>query len=231
MSALVAIVEALVDAGATPEMILAAVKANEAANESAIESRRRKDADRQARRRAKVECHVTSRDDTVTERDPSPSEVFPHTPYPNNPNQVPPYSPPKTRRSKPAEPGGGEVEAVAEKVWVSASQTARDRSSRKENRKAVAAALASGATPEALTASVGRLCAAKGEFANGVHILVNGEHWRDELPAATADEPDPWSFRLGLWGRDRTWREDWGPPPDRPGCRAPPDLIQPPQAA
>lgn len=61
-----AIVEALVAAGATPEMILAAVRAAEQSQSDALASRRANDAERARRYR---ERHVTSRDVTVTERD------------------------------------------------------------------------------------------------------------------------------------------------------------------
>ena len=57
-----AIVEALVQSGASPEMILSAVRAAEAGHVSEIERRRAGDRERQQRRRARV----TSRDVTVT---------------------------------------------------------------------------------------------------------------------------------------------------------------------
>ena len=85
-----AIVEALVLVGATPEMILAAVKAAETSNQAAIDKRRSNDAERQARMRAKKfhNSHVTSRDVTVTDRDASravdnylstQSNIIPHS--------------------------------------------------------------------------------------------------------------------------------------------------------
>lgn len=57
-----AIVEALVQSGASPDMILSAVRAAEAGQQSEIERRRAGDRERQQRRRARV----TSRDVTVT---------------------------------------------------------------------------------------------------------------------------------------------------------------------
>ena len=70
------IVEALVQCGATPEMILCAVRAAEAGQQSDIDRRRASDRERQQRRRA----HVTSRAVTATdgislsdkERSPTP---------------------------------------------------------------------------------------------------------------------------------------------------------------
>lgn len=67
-----AVVRALVAAGATPEMILAAVEAAEAEGQDALERRRASDRERQQRRR-----HVTSRDVTVTERDTPSSSPSP----------------------------------------------------------------------------------------------------------------------------------------------------------
>lgn len=64
-----AIVRALVTAGASPEMILAAVEAAEGVQCEALARRRASDAERQRRKR---ERHVTSRDVTVTDRDPPP---------------------------------------------------------------------------------------------------------------------------------------------------------------
>lgn len=61
-------VRALVISGATPDMILAAVEATEAANEDALMRRRDADAARQRAKRER-DCHVISRDVTVTVRD------------------------------------------------------------------------------------------------------------------------------------------------------------------
>lgn len=58
-----ALVEAMVEAGATPEMILVAVRATEQQMTDVLEKRRASDRDRQAKKRS---SHVTSRDVTVT---------------------------------------------------------------------------------------------------------------------------------------------------------------------
>jgi hypothetical protein len=98
-----AIVEALVLAGATPEMILAAVRAAEMQDSNAIEQRRASDRERQARRR-----HVMSRDVTVTPRDLSPSSEgsSPTPPLPKPLTSIPP-SPPK----------GGSSPAGFDRFW------------------------------------------------------------------------------------------------------------------
>jgi len=63
-----AILEALVEAGATPQMMLAAVRAHEAQTNDALERRRESDRLRQEAKRGRERNvnHVTSRDDAVT---------------------------------------------------------------------------------------------------------------------------------------------------------------------
>lgn len=86
------IVEALVQCGATPEMILCAVRAAEAGQQSDIDRRRASDRERQQRHRA----HVTSRAVTATggiplsdkERSPTPPKEI------NSPDNTQPLAPP-----------------------------------------------------------------------------------------------------------------------------------------
>lgn len=70
------IVEALVQCGATPEMILCAVRAAEAGQQSGIDKRRASDRERQQRRRAHVTSQVVTATDGVPlsdkERSPAP---------------------------------------------------------------------------------------------------------------------------------------------------------------
>jgi len=85
-----AIVEALVQSGASPEMILGAVRAAEAGQQSELERRRANDRERQQRHRARV----TSRDVTATGADPlSDKESSP--------------APPKETNSPDTTPAGG----------------------------------------------------------------------------------------------------------------------------
>lgn len=89
-----AILAPLVAAGVDPETILKTVEAWEAQQENALEKRRESDRKRQAAKREKSKCHVTSRDVTVTVRDtPSSPEVSPHTPLPNPSNPNTPFAP------------------------------------------------------------------------------------------------------------------------------------------
>ena len=112
-----AIVRALVQAGASPEMILAAVEAAEGSQSDALAKRRQSDADRQRRHRA----NVMSRDVTVTERDtPSPGMV-PSAPSPN-PNPTIPLNPPT-----PAAAGGARDLAALEAALLEAGGRALNR--------------------------------------------------------------------------------------------------------
>ena len=47
-------------------------------------------------------------------------------------------------------------------------------------------------------------------------------------PPPSPDEPINWAWRLEQYrGRDRVWIESmWGPPPGKPGCQCPPELLE-----
>lgn|GEM_PF-6875501 len=218
MSRLTPIVEALANAGASPEMILAAVRAHEEAAMADIDRRRRSDADRQARRRERkreevTESHVTSREVTVTERDnPLPLPSSPQTP------QQPTPTPGKTTRPRKAPLAKPETD-VTEQVWQAASKPSRDRSGRPALGKAVLAAIRLGATGEAMVASVRDHCRAQGEFAKGVDRIISGEHWRDHLGgSATAQtdgpvDPAVQARRMRRYADTGVWELGWGPMP------------------
>lgn len=79
------VLDALVAAGATAEMIAAAVKADLAADEARNVARRAKNAERQRRHRASRNATRDSALQGVTARDTvSPKESFPHTPFKEN---------------------------------------------------------------------------------------------------------------------------------------------------
>ena len=218
-----AIVRALVGAGASGEMILAAVEAAEAQSVSEIEARRAKDAARQAKRRGKkpdvTECHVTSRDVTVTERDPSFLSLSPTPPNPNQstPNP-PPYSPPAL---KPTKPTKAEVDAI----WEITPALGRQRSSRSDLERSLGAAMRRGHEPKAVLAGIRAAYASEsysGDMAKGVHRLIEADRWASfaEDPKAGPD----WPAAVELWRASGRWPKSLGPPPDHPETQVPETL-------
>jgi hypothetical protein len=137
-----AIVDALVEAGATPQMIAAAVRAYAENEEAAKTERRAKDADRQRRSRLSRNVTVTPRDI----RDDSPSPLVPPPLSPEPPNS-PPYNPPNPsisvhrKRSTPSE--------FFDRFW--AAYPRRDGANPKQPAaKAFGRAVSAGADPEAI---------------------------------------------------------------------------------
>lgn len=115
MSLSPAIIDAMVAAGATAEVLAAAMKADLLEREGAMSAKRERDAERQRRHR---ERNAVSRDVTVTECDsvtePSLSRPLPspQTPQLTPTHTHPEYITPRVRAEKLARP-----EDVSEQVW------------------------------------------------------------------------------------------------------------------
>lgn len=222
MSRLTPIVEALVCAGASPEMILAAVRAHEAAAEADIEARRKSDAERQARRRDRLKgevtaSHVTSRDVTVTERDtPCPLPSSPHTPQQPTPT---PGVTTRARKGRPEKPYPDDFEAA----WKAYPHT-EGRSSKPEtlarwldlsetDRAALPAACdryrREGREPKADCGAP----AMERWLKRSLH-----QHWmakaaNDAAPSGPVD-PAVQARRLRRFRDTGVWEHGWGPMPD-----------------
>ena len=185
-----AVVRALVEAGATPQMILAAVEAAEASGMDAIASRRANDAERQKRRRERNVNHVTSRDAHVTDRDPLPPETkVPPDPLKNStPNPLPP-SPPKGGSSPvvafPKSNGFARFwEAYPEKVGKRAAELAYDRALRR---------IAGPDPPSVILAGVDRAKASRKwsqGFVPNPATWLNQDRWNDEPDPSSCGQPD-----------------------------------------
>lgn len=111
-----AVLDALLAAGATAEMIVAAVKADAAKDEARKAARRANNAERQRRYKARHREEVTDNDagnalPRVSNVTPSPSLSSPQTPQQTHPH---PDNKPRTRKgaSIPAKP-----DEVSEQVW------------------------------------------------------------------------------------------------------------------
>jgi hypothetical protein len=182
------VLDALLAAGATAEMIVAAVKADTAQDEQRRADKRANGAERQRRRR---ERNAESRDVTPVTRDerdtPSfPSEVSPTPPsYPTNLTPEPPIVP----RSKGI--SSAEKRLLVEKLWAFQPITkGKRKSGRSDVATALDSALKRGGDPAEIEASFAAYYALPacreedGQFSKGAAVLLNADRWRDFLPSA-----------------------------------------------
>ena len=112
--------------------------------------------------------------------------------------------------------GAGAPDAgLSDRVWSAATKASRNRSGIPATRRAVAAALNKGATPEAILSSVTDHCRSAGDHAKGVHRIVEAELWRDSAPKRQAPPVTPEQERARLVHLNQTgeWRETWGERP------------------
>lgn len=169
---------------------------------------------------------------------PRPSQSEPEPEKKEEPTVPCPVEPdaPKAEEQK-AVPLAGPTQGQLDQIWALTPRLGRERSSRGDLKRAVTASMRRGNPFDAILAGVEAAYASEtysDRHAKGVHRLVEQDRFlsfieaEPEQPQAEAE--DPWPFRLSCWQRDRHWREAWGPPPDKPGCRAPP-IERQPQAA
>jgi hypothetical protein len=219
-----ALVKRLADAGLDALAIVAALEAFEAVEEERKAAKRAGNRERQARRRERETdvSRVTERDDalpSVTERD-TPSPFLPSPPDPPSPpTPTREYKSP-ARKGRAEKPSDQDDHPDLETVWQAANQTSRDRSGRPQTSAAIRAALAAGATPAAIVASVSAHCRAGGEHAKGLHRIIAARLWRDHLgqPVRIGRPPDPALIaeRARHFAKTGEWRPEWG---DRPSVR------------
>lgn len=137
--------------------------------------------------------------------------------------------------------------AHLDEMWRKAPNRGRERSSRKDLERAVRAAVKRGHTIEQIAAGVVAYYASDqatkdgGEFAKGIHRLVENDRWQEFTPAGSLfhgdmhverDDPmlRPSEVRQRLWMQDfqaspGQWREhERGPKPGAVGCRVSPEI-------
>lgn len=148
----------------------------------------------------------------------------------------PPIAPQGGRDAKPTI-----TKADVDAVWGDAPKTARERSSRTDVERALRAAAGRGKPVEVVRAGLAAYWRSDqatkdgGAFAKGVHRMIEGDRWETfaapdappPTPLGLPDAPDdPWPRRIGEYRRNAYWnRLDWGPPPDKPGCILPPEVL------
>ena len=202
-----AALRAMAEAGLTLEQIIGIVEASESGPEA-----RSAAAVRQARYRARKAQSVTRDVTCDVTRDKSVS--------PKPPSKKAPLSPPKGGSFPPPpadQPLAEPKTPVADELWSLANQASRNRSGRAATRRAVKAALAKGATVEALAASIRDHIRLTGDHAKGLHRIIEAELWRDHL-AKPLPAPDAavLAHRRAHYAKTGEWRADWGPPPPPP---------------
>lgn len=123
---------------------------------------------------------------------------------------------------------------LLDKVWSAAPPKARERSSRGDTSKALAAALKRGAQPDEIMAGLTAYWRSddatkdNGAYAKGVHRMIADDRWRDWTSTALipAGEAPDWPSRLRIWRSTEQWHHGtWGPSPGYPTCQCPPDLL------
>jgi len=126
---------------------------------------------------------------------------------------------------------------VIDRIWSEAPSKARERSSKADVRRTLAAALKRGADFEEISRALKAYwqsedaSKADGAYAKGIHRMIEGDRWRDwasDRPAShkPADEPINWAMRMSFWRKDGTWLGAWGPTPREKGCQCPADLLE-----
>lgn len=219
------IVEALVKAGATPAMILEAVRAAEKATKDDIGARRRNDAERQRRyRQSKKEQSLTgemSTDVTLCRSDNC--DPFPQTPYPVISNVG------VSSSSKEKPPKGGKKKGSGDEIPEFAAwwETFPNKVGKAAVSKKYSQVVRSGrASPETLMAGIRAYIASKPADRPWCNPLtwLNQERWEDQpaastnaalLPATPEAEREKWRAYWAEFGIDRDTeatperREDW----------------------
>lgn len=206
----VAFIRRMVESGFSYEDALAAAEAFEATVGDMLPPARSKRQERNRRyyegRKASEPSEKRLKASETSETSETPQKVSPKPPSKNAPP-----SPPKGGSSPPL------VENLAEQLWQTASPASRNRSGRPSTRRATSAALAKGATAEALIASVRDHCRKSGDHAKGLHRIIEAELWRESVPRPEPPraDTDP-AYRAYLEAHFRAtgeWKSEWGERP------------------
>jgi hypothetical protein len=235
-------IDALVASGATAEMLAAVVKAQMAADAAALAERRSRATEKKRRQRVSRSVPGTEGDNGGQRGTPPEKKVSP-TPPSKTQTLITPLSPPTADGSpQPECRSAGEVRKTlaewAEEIWQAASPRGRQRSSRKDVVRALEATVRRGNLPNPIPGAVRAYYASPdatkdgGEFAKGVHRLLQDDRWQAwggeaEKPGMTdvsAWPDDRWMAAIERWRMTGRWAAGIGPPPDDPSSLAPPHL-------
>jgi|GEM_PF-2772181 len=219
MGSIIDTIEALEVAGADADTIVRAIKHLAAKDESRAAERRSNDRNRKRRQRAaqpseKVEIgHADSAGHGVTPRDNADPLLSPHTPQTTPPSKNPPKGGQKGSRP--------DIQQAMDRIWPKLPAQAR-RCGEPGARVAMARAVLSGVDPADVERAVGPWLEASGDCVDRFDRWLDGEKWREWLPAKPAGTD--WGGEIRLFQKFGDWRPD-GPPPGQPGCQAPADVL------
>lgn len=59
-----------------------------------------------------------------------------------------------------------------------------------------------------------------------VGAITDAARAKSAIPPKPDAPSEDWGKRLAVWKQSRTWAQAWGPKPDEPGCKAPPELLK-----
>lgn len=207
------VLDALVAAGCTAEQIAAAVKADQAKTSGAA---------RQARYRARKASRVTQSDVTSVTGVSPDKERSP--------------TPPKEIKPLPASPIGSasparDLDKISERL-LDAAGLGDFRAERNPGLVSLAPILGlldQGYDLERDVLPIVRDIARRGKRLSSWSYVVPAVIEQHQTRAAIPAKPTPaavdWGARLAAWRKEGTWIAAWGPKPDQPGCRAPPELL------
>lgn len=127
---------------------------------------------------------------------------------------------------------------IIDLIWADAPPKARERSSKADVRRTLAAAVKRGGEVDGIIRALKAYWRSEdaskddGAYAKGIHRMIEGDRWRDwaSAPAGSAttpaDEPINWAMRMTFWRKDGTWLGAWGPTPREKGCQCPAELLE-----
>lgn len=175
---------------------------------------------------------------TSYKKPPSPTPPT-SNPTPLSPlkGTVPPF--PESQSGDPAEKS---IDDWVEGIWDATPTKARQRSSKRDLHRAMTAAVRRGQPPGAIADALRAYYASPdatkdgGEFAKGVHRLVQEDRWTAWSIGPTAMglvdistwSHERWAAAISRWRATGHWPTGVGPPPDDPATLVPSPLKSPP---
>lgn len=123
-------------------------------------------------------------------------------------------------------------EPVISAIWDDAPARARQRSSKADVRKAMAAAVKRGGEPEQIRSALKTYWASPdatkdgGEYAKAIHRMIEGDRWADWISSPAIGAGPNWTDRARAWTQLGRWNPSWGPGPGEPGCACPAHLLE-----